>query len=490
MNNDLGVKMEHVRRMALNEVASWPIEAKEERNSDYFYHFSDVLSIENGQKNYIIGRKGTGKTAIAEYLHGGQSYRKFSRLLSFKNFPFAALYKFADSSYSRPNQYITIWTYVIYNYICSMMADNERVLSKCSFDLRKAFEFEVKGALAQSVKNITSRSFGLNVLGTGGNYSQAQGDEAFDFVRANESLKSFIQSHIDDSDYYVIFDELDEDYRDVLNPDRKDGYFELLISLFKAVQNIRAEFSGSTAKIRPLIFLRDDIFELCRDNDKNKWLDRAVVLKWDENQLRHLTKFRLSKALKIAGATVSPDDAWDELFRLGKIRIGTSGSNEIEPFKFMSSKTFLRPRDIVSYLRECAKIAITREGDLRIGSQVIKAAIKEHSAYMRREIIDEIFPVMEDISEVLDVLSKIRKQIFSRKEFNDRYREYQNQLAESEKSKISESQVLKILFHFNVIGNLASGGNRIFGYNSQVKVLNMDENFCVHGGLLLSLNIA
>lgn len=475
---------------AFSEISSWPIEAKEEASNEYFFHFGDVALIERGMKNYVIGRKGTGKTAIAAYLHRRTEFNKFSRLLSFKNFPFNALYKHSDDSYNRPNQYITIWTYVIYHYICSMMADNATVQSKCSFNLKKAFEFEVKGALAQSVKNITSRNYGISILGSGANFSVEKGDETFDFVRANESLRQFILDHVDDSSYFVIFDELDEDYRDVLNPDRRDGYFELLISLFKAVQNIRAEFSASSAKIRPIIFLRDDIFDLCRDVDKNKWLDRAVVLKWDESQLRQLLKFRLSKALEIAGYPVHPDNAWDAVFSVNKTRFGTSGKNSSDTFRFMLGRTFLRPRDVVSYIRECAKIAMSKDGDYKIDNEIIKDAGEGHSAYMRREIIDETFPVMEDIAEVLDVLARIRKQIFSRKEFNDRYREYQNQLPDTSRSKITESQVLKILYHFNVIGNLTNGGNRVFAHNSEVKVLNMDENLCVHGGLIRSLGIS
>ncbi|OWV57383.1 hypothetical protein CDZ98_15370 [Mameliella alba] len=472
------------------EIASWPIEAREESGSDYFFHFNDVSFIEKGIKNYVIGRKGTGKTAIADYLHSRRSYNKFSRLLSFKNFPFNALYSFADESYNRPNQYITIWTYVIYHYICSMMAENEKVLSRCKFDLKEAFQFEVKGALSQSVKNITSRNYGLTILGTGVNFAEETGEDQFDFIRANEALKGFIEEHIDDSDYFIIFDELDEDYRDILSPDRKDGYFELLISLFKAVQNIRAEFSGSHAKIRPVIFLRDDIFDLCRDVDKNKWLDRAVTLKWDESQLRQMTKYRLSQALYRTGSPVEPDEAWDAVFSVNKTRFGTSGKNSSDTFRFILGRTFLRPRDVVSYIRECAKIGMSLDGSRRISNQVIKGAIEGHSSYMRREIIDEVFPVMEDISETLDVLAKIRKQVFSRKEFNDRYREYQNQLPDQDRSKISESQVLKILYHFNVIGNVTSGGHRIFAYNSQVKVLNMDESLCVHGGLIRSLGIS
>ena len=35
-------------------------------------------------------------------------------------------------------------------------------------------------------------------------------------------MRQFITKVIDDSEYYIIFDELDEDYRDVLDPDRRD----------------------------------------------------------------------------------------------------------------------------------------------------------------------------------------------------------------------------------------------------------------------------
>lgn len=477
-------------KQALTEIAAWPIEAKEESSSEYFFHFNDVSFIENGVKNYVIGRKGTGKTAIAEYLHRRVSFDRFSRMLSFKNFPFNALYDFADNSYNRPNQYITIWTYVIYNYICSMMSENATVLSKCSIDLRKSFSFEVKGALAQSVKNITSRNYSLSILGIGGALSETKGQERFDFVRANEALRSFIIENIDESVYFIIFDELDEDYRDVLNPDRRDGYFELLISLFKAVQNVRAELASCSAKIRPVIFLRDDIFDLCRDVDKNKWLDRAVVLRWDESQLRQLTKFRLARALELSGSPTEIDRAWDAIFSVRTTRFGSNGKNSSDTFKFMIGRTFLRPRDVISYLRECAKIALAKDDPQRINNDIIKDAIDGHSAYMRREIIDETFPVLEDISEVLDVISKIRKQIFSRKEFNDRYREYININSEGRSRDLTESQVLKILYHFNVIGNVTSGGHRVYAYNSEVKVLNMDENFCVHSGLMRSLSIA
>ena len=37
------------------EIAEWSIEAKEEDNDRYFYHFNNVSLIERGLKNYVIG---------------------------------------------------------------------------------------------------------------------------------------------------------------------------------------------------------------------------------------------------------------------------------------------------------------------------------------------------------------------------------------------------------------------------------------------------
>lgn len=470
----------------LTEISRWSIEAKDEDTERYFYYFDDIKALEEGYKNYVIGRKGTGKTAIAEYLHQKDDYNRFSSLLSFKNFPFNFLYEYKDHDYNRPNQYITIWTYVIYHHVCSLMARNEMVTSRCSREFKSHFQDDIHGALSRSLKRITNSSYNLSFLGTGGGYETGSETEQFDLVRGTDVLRDFVLENIDESEYYIIFDELDEDYRDILNPDRKDGYFELLISLFKACQIVRSDFSKHHAKVRPVVFLRNDIFDLCRDVDKNKWLDRSVRLDWDVARLRNLVNFRLSRAID-PSAEVAQKDVWSQVFSVTTTRHGHLDKNRAETFNYLTSRTFLRPRDLISFIRECARIADSQEKD-RIGNDEIKEAAKAHSAYLRREVIDEVFPVLDDIAEVLGVLSKIRKQIFTRKEFNDRYREYVNQ-NRSHRPILSESRILQLLYHFNVIGNITRGNHRVFAYDSDAKVLNMDEHFCVHNGLIHSLDI-
>ena len=471
---------------AIQEISEWPIEAKDEDTQNYFYHFREVERIEDGRVNYVIGRKGSGKTAIAEYLSAlpTQRHDVFSKKLTFKNFPFNILYKFSDQEYTRPNQYITLWQYVIYSAICSMMAQNEGVASTESVELKKLFKIDLENALAASVKRITGREFGASILGVGGSIKSDSALETADLSQCNSVLDSYIKRNIDGSTYFIVFDELDEDYRNILQPDRREEYFELLIGLFKAVQNIRQSFRAARYRVSPVIFLRSDIFDLCRDPDKNKWLDRAAMLNWDASQLQKMINFRLARALELNGIEATPSEAWRRLIKSREVR---QGRRKLAAFKFLMRPTFNRPRDIISYLRECAKVA-DNLGETYINSSTIKEADGAHSAYMRREIIDEAHPVLEDISELLGVLAEIRKPILSIDEFRSGYERYMGARGERV-DKLSFEDIVRILYHFNVIGNITTGNHQVYAYNSDAKVLNFEQNICIHRGLLKSLDM-
>jgi len=66
---------------------NWKLEAKLEDNK-YFYNLSEAKQILNGEKLFIIDRKGSGKSAICEYIVNQNQHNIFSQKLSFKNFPF------------------------------------------------------------------------------------------------------------------------------------------------------------------------------------------------------------------------------------------------------------------------------------------------------------------------------------------------------------------------------------------------------------------
>ena len=130
----------------LEELEEWKLEAKLESSKRYFYHTRVVDRLSKGKKSYVIGRKGTGKTAISQYLASSTAEGEFAQKLSFKNFPFNTLYELEDSGFTSPNQYITLWKYLIYSSICKMLSRNKSVDLGSRQKLQKLFNDDLESA--------------------------------------------------------------------------------------------------------------------------------------------------------------------------------------------------------------------------------------------------------------------------------------------------------------------------------------------------------
>jgi Cdc6-like AAA superfamily ATPase len=263
----------------LQQVEEWKLEAKLEDSQRYFYHTRVVSRILNGQKLYVVGRKGTGKTAISEHLVTLSEPKLLSVKLTFKNFPFNKLYELQDKGFTQPNQYITLWKYVIYSTVCKLMANNPSIDIETRQNLQNIFNDDIENALPNAIERWTGVNFDLKILGNGigfGNTKETIENVNYDWTQRVEVLEKFLSRKIGADKYLIMFDELDEDYKDIIEPEKYKQYTELLTSLFKSVQDIRAKFQKH--KFFPVIFIRDDIYDVLQDPDKTKWLDYKVDL--------------------------------------------------------------------------------------------------------------------------------------------------------------------------------------------------------------------
>jgi len=158
-------------KKALQTISSeWKLEAKQE-DIKYFYSVKEVNALLNGTKYYIIGRKGSGKTAIAKHLYEISEPKVFTEKLSFKNFPFNYLYSLENKNYTAPNQYITIWKYVIYSCICRMMLRNQNIDMEAKDALSKLYDTNPIKSLDRLIDKWTKKEFGAQILGNGINFS-------------------------------------------------------------------------------------------------------------------------------------------------------------------------------------------------------------------------------------------------------------------------------------------------------------------------------
>lgn len=477
----------------MNEIAkriaeNWKLDARFEDNTRYFYNYDEVDLILNNKKCYVIGRKGAGKTAICEHILKSSGYNYFSEKLGFKNFPFKELYGLGNGKYTQPNQYITIWKYLIYSTVCRLMVGNENVSAEVREMLEKLYPQNDLKLLSRRISEWTSAEFGATVLGTGGSVkiSRQVNENSIPWIEKTDILEDIIMNHCDDSKYYIVFDELDEDYRDIAGED-SNQYIALLTSLFKAVQDVKATFLDSKTHIMPVVFLRDDIYALINDSDKNKWSDLKLEIEWSKERLKSLLAYRISKDCG-DGSTILPfNQAWEMIFTKYPISYGTSHAKKMHSFDFIANSTHLRPRDFIRYIQCCCYETVNKN-DLYIKNGTIKFEDRAFSNYLKDEIKDEVFPLLPDIEIIFQVLSNLRKWNFSVNEFITEYNKY------VKTGKIQEKNtdfVLDTLYNFSVIGNQDKHHKDIFyfKYLHTNMTYNKNENIVIHRGLFKALQI-
>ncbi|WP_198292406.1 P-loop ATPase, Sll1717 family [Burkholderia glumae] len=481
--------MKRADHKVLTEIRdNWKLEAKSESSERYFFHVSEVQLIESGKKSYIIGRKGTGKTAIAEYFYTRSQYNQFCEKLSFKNFPFNDLYKLKNEGFTPANQYITLWKYLIYSIICKLMAKNEAIDVSVRKALEEVFSPEPLSSLARWISRWTGTDFSISVLGVGGGVKGQLNKSEPNWIERVEVLERIIVNHIDDAQYFILFDELDEDYRDMVDKPQNAAYTALLTGLFKAVQDVRSVLRRANIDgVYPVVFLRDDIYSTIQDPDKTKWNDDKIEIEWDGEKIKDLLAYRLSRARDTNSSLLSFGDAWGLIFAKAPIVTGGGTGRAISIFDYISRSTFFRPRDYISFIRNCAEGSLRKNPAPLIGPQMVRESDLAFSNYLKSEIIDEIQAIIPDIASVLDVISQIRKQTFSRKDFEVAYRRMAKVKRFSEKDP---DFVLQVLFLFSVLGNQPKQTNQqVYRYRNKDANLNYSEPLVVHRGLFKALQI-
>lgn len=471
-----------------NIVQGWNVEAKME-DSKYFYLYKEVHAILNNRKCYVIGRKGSGKSAICQYITSLKEYNLFSHKLSFKSFPFNVIYELQDAKYNHPNQYITIWKYIIYSHILKLMIKNQMVDASVRRELEIIYPPSNVKQLSREITEWTSFEFGAQVLGNGGSLklersSKQSSSSWIDFVNVMEDI---IRSYCGNAKYYIVFDELDDDYKDVSSGNQFPTYIELLTSLFKAVQDIRSLFSKDSGfNIMPILFLRDDIYGHIKDNDKNKWEDLAITLDWTEEKLKSLLAYRISQDDPMRPKHPVFEKEWEKIFTKGKIGTGYNHKKYLHTFDYIANSTLLRPRDFIKFVKACCE-EVTNNSAIITTDDVHKVD-RAFSNYLKQEFRDELFPILPDIDRIFDVLSYQRQWIFSPKDFKDAYAK-EMQLGNIKEQNVDK--VLEILYKFSVIGveNKNVKSKHYFKYINTNMAYNRYENIVIHRGLFKALGI-
>lgn len=429
------------------------IAAEDDAVLDYFLTTSAVDEIRTGKVLVVLGRKGSGKTALVRHFTETEP-KENGKPLSLLNYPWGAHQQLVDTGASANEAYVASWRLLISIRLASMVCElgiEEKTKSmqglrsflKNNFGNTdpEARSILTKGKLSVVGLTVGPQLFGIS-LGTitfgDPNRLNVLGSEINSLTSSILNDVRTVIRELNIKSLSLHFDELDQGLDKVDEVKAK-----MLTGLILAAREIRNS-DKIGARICPVVYLRTDIWEQLRFSDKNKITQTsATVLNWNEKSLLDLVNIRISTRL---GEGIK----WDEIEDGAKMRGSQTKWNHI------LSRTLLRPRDVISFLNEALSTMKRRATGTHIfTNDDINNSRESYSTYLKNELDDEVIPHWEQWAEALQACSKSTTITFRGEDFVKNYKKIK-----SRNNTVEADEALEYLYRFSIIGyeRRSSGG--------------------------------
>ncbi len=370
------------------------------------------------EKFIILGKKGTGKSAIANYLkiQSLNDANLFCDFIKKNNIDLEESIRFSNAQ-SLNIGIIFKWT-ILYKLL-SLMTENVRIENEKGVDFLKKF-LKKNSSFSEfdtfKITEFISHSNAEIQIDAIKKYAQIKGMKGLDTKREKmpffevipkleeitRSLLSTIESYHDETSYYIFFDDLDNDYK----VDEKKSKNDLL-SLLRIAKEFNtstfAHFGKTIVKI--VLLLRDDIKSSLMDNADTAKLFSSYSTKiswYDEKELREtpdktLIKQFIDKRIKRAcnAETIKNNlskkiEKWEDLIEV--------------PFKTVLDYTFYTPRDLILFLSPISqknyKIPLSSENIEELNEIYCDSIVNElrnsFSIYYDKDKTDNLFDILKD----------------------------------------------------------------------------------------------
>jgi nucleoside 2-deoxyribosyltransferase len=373
----------------------------------YYLKTDQFLKSLRGEANIIVGRKGSGKSAIFLQVRDRERNRKGNIVLDLKPDGYK-LIKFKELILSFLEEgtfqhtIMAFWEYVLLLEICYKILEKDREQHKRDHtlyepyralaDLYHAEGYETEGDFSERMSSL------MENIST--EYRSRYGDEANVRLSA-PSLTEMLYCHdVRDLsnrviDYmahkevcWLLFDNIDKGW-----PTSGLKREDLLIirGLIDATKKIERQFGRANIVVNTIVFLRNDVYELLVQETSDRGKEASVLLDWtDPDLLRELIRLRI----------VSNDISGDKKFESLWPRIFVSHYAGEESSQYLIDRSLMRPRFLLNLINQCKSFAINLNHE-RVLEEDIKKGLAAYSTDLLTDIGYEINDVESDSDDIL-----------------------------------------------------------------------------------------
>jgi hypothetical protein len=377
-------------RLARLDLGDPAAENEEHGLMNYFVPTAQANSALRGQARLVIGRKGTGKSAIFHYvLHKNSRGQKTIVLdLRPEGYQLRKLVDLLEPAIGegmREQTLATFWDYMLLTELAAKILDHEvsaahrdpillvkyQAVQRVADPLIGGEQGDFSERLALMLNQLDERI----LLATKGVANPALANVVW--THEIRPLRDAVANYLDaKEEIWILIDNLDRGW-----PARGARPHDILLlrCLLTATRKLQKEMQRRKVAIHTVVFLRNDVFERLVDGMPDRGKESRVSL--DNSDAEVLQEIIRQRAVASLGEEVTFPSLWSSLFDR---HVGGEDS-----FRYLLRHTFFRPRDILALVRKSADIAINR-GHERVEEEDMKAAVTSQSNDVLRDLMYEV----------------------------------------------------------------------------------------------------
>jgi len=436
-----------------------------------------------GTKNLIIGRKGSGKSAICLMLRDTLAPGQRCALVTPDEISADEIRRFHLPGIPQEQSKQLIWRYVFVVQIAKFILTaakkrgddrpevRERVaaIKKFLVDNGEAEDIAFIDRFWKVIERlkaaISVEAFSVKVSVDGELKPPSEGAKAhssLDLVETHlNSAAQLLNLGNTENQFHLLVDQVEK----VWSNDRESD--AMVVGLLLAAKEVQKSFDFVSCTV----FLRTDIYEQLQFQDRDKLRGDEFHIDWDEDTLQDLILARVEASV---GVAPKPGEFWQKMF---------PETVDGQPCrKFLISRTLMRPRDIIQLCNACRDTAKNSRHD-KIEEPDIRKAMSIYSSWKLNDLQNEWsvnYPFLPDVfilfsnssymvtrQAVEKSLSQVRTDLVTR---------YPNIV-----QALSSEAFLSILYSIGLIGVVRHEKTIYsFGSNSDKQINISDKDFVLH----------
>jgi archaellum biogenesis ATPase FlaH len=445
----------------------------------YFYN-----RLREGERELVVGRKGSGKSALCLALKSAlEEEGRSVVLVTPKLLSVPKIQQLKVNSISREESYILSWKYVLLVKVAFELIElvkkldldiegqNKNLLKEVkeflseNGEIKKSFWKKLVGGL--NVFKKISAKVGIFDVGFEANNQQSQIDAANLLEKFEENLENLLTS-LKRVDMTILIDRIDEVWSSTEESEL------IVIGLINAIHDLNSTLHNT----RIVLFLRSDIYDILQFNDADKLRNLEERIIWSEVDLKQLIVTRGKISL---GFSITEVDTLWKLFFEEKV-------NGDDSFKYILDRTLKRPRELIQFCNLSLTLA-QNKGQNKITKSVILEAEGQYSNWKLNDLASEFLVQYPFLRDFLALFQGFQPS-FTRDEFEQRYGAVQKKLTKQypELYSFSANSILQVLFRIGFLGAKIDG-NSIYFYDDPMLILPQCELIVVHPAFHLALGI-